>query len=136
MQRSAAAAVRGWGERGVDPRGVPEVGRVQARIRHDLDLRLRAELFGDEHTVDVAGGPLAVAERVHHHRRAAHDVAADEDVALYPAVLVSGDHAAVAEVIGEPGQLLDLPDRDHDRVAGDLTFGPGDHLRPDAAIGL
>src|SRR5215469_11421061 len=132
----AAAALPGRGERGLDPRSVPEVGRVQALVRHHLDLGLGAEFGGGEHAVDVARRPLAVAERVHHHRRAAHDVAADEHVALDPAVLVGGDDPAVAEVIREPLQLLHLPNGDHDGVAGDLALGAGDQLRPHAALGI
>src|SRR5262249_28680639 len=118
----APAALLRRGHRRLDPRRVPEVRGVQPLVRHDLDVRLVGQFLGGEQPVDVAGGPFAVAERVHHHGRPAHHVTADEHVALDPAVLVGGDHAAVAQVPREPGELLDLADRDHDGVAGHLPL--------------
>src|SRR5215469_4667414 len=119
----AAAALARRGDGCLDPGCVAEVGGVETLVRHDLGFRLRLERLRGQQAVDVAGGALAVPERVHHHRRPAHDVPADEDVALDPPVLVGGDHAAVAEPLGQPGQLLDLADRDQDRVAGNLALG-------------
>ena len=49
------------GQRGLGARRVPEVGRVQLLVRHDLDRVLRAQRLGGEHPVDVPGRALAVA---------------------------------------------------------------------------
>ncbi len=133
----ARPARRGGGQRGLSARRVPEVGGVELLVGHDLDRVLGAQRLGAEHAVDVAGRALAVAERVHHHGRPAHHVAAGEDGAAGvrdAAVLVGLDQAAFGAVRGQPVQDLHLADGDQDGVAGHLDLGARGEPRGDRAV--
>src|SRR6266545_4632002 len=118
----------------LDARRVLEVRGVEALVGHDLDRVRRGQLGGAQQLVDVAGGALAVAQRVDHHRGAADDVTAGEDVALHAPVVVGLEQAALVQAVRRPIQVLDLADGEHDRVALDLELGVRGDLRLDVAV--